>query len=205
MGDGDSPGPVAAIVVAAGLSRRMGRPKMALPLGGTTVIGRVVDVLAQGGVDPLVVVTGGARDEVIAALSNRRVILAYNQDFANGEMLVSLQVGIKALPAGTEACLVALGDQPQIEGEVVAAIVGAYRKNCPTLLVPSFQMRRGHPWLIHRLLWPDLLALTFPSTARDFLNKHAEVITYLPVDHPSVLQDLDTPEDYHKMAKSGGG
>ena len=217
---------IAAVILAAGLSRRMGQPKMALPWGDTTVIGQVVRVLAEVGARPLVVVTGGARELVGAALvaalgeaSKRAATRAsmraatrasmraatraaptmttvFNPDFANGEMLASLQVGIRALPDSVEACLVALGDQPQIEVGVVKTILETYLQTGGTLWAPSFHMRRGHPWLIQRALWPDLLSMTSPATVRDFLNRHSAAIQYVAVDRDSILQDLDTPEDY---------
>lgn len=199
---------IAAVILAAGLSRRMGQPKMALPWGDTTVIGQVVRVLAEVGARPLVVVTGGAAELVGAALvaalgktgtatrAAPTTTTVFNPDFANGEMLASLQVGIRALPDSVEACLVALGDQPQIEVGVVKTILETYLQTGGTLWAPSFHMRRGHPWLIQRALWPDLLSMTSPATVRDFLNRHSAAIQYVAVDRDSILQDLDTPEDY---------
>lgn len=189
---------IGAVVLAAGLSSRMGRPKMLLPWGETTIIGQVVKVLSAGGANPVVVVTGGTHADVATALAGLPVMLVYNPLYANGEMLVSLQTGIKMLSPEVNACLVALGDQPQIEELVVRAILTANEGDPSLILVPSYQMRRGHPWLVRRPLWPDLLALKSPATARDFLHGHAGAIQYLEVDWPSVLMDLDTPEDYRK-------
>jgi len=69
--------------------------------------------------------------------------------------------------------------------------------------VPSFQMRRGHPWLVARPLWPEILALKPPESTRDFLAGHAHEIHYVNVDTPSILADLDTPEDYEKSHPMG--
>ena len=189
---------MAAVVLAAGRSIRMGRPKMILPWGNSTVIGRVVWVLHQAGIPRVVVVTGGARRQVEAALSGIEVQLVFNPYFAREEMLVSLQCGLGVLEEGVEAALVVLGDQPQIELEVVQAILARYRSKRPALVVPSFRMRRGHPWLVDRQLWRDILELDASSTLRDLLNMHADQIDYLNVDSPCVLRDLDTPEDYQR-------
>ena len=204
----------AAIVLAAGQSKRMGQPKMILPWGQTTVIGQVVSTLLQAGVGEIVVVTGGAAQEMQAALQGQPVHLAANPAYAQGEMLSSVQVGLAALPADCPAALIVLGDQPQIEASVVEAILAEYHAHGSQLIVPSYQMRRGHPWLVGRALWPALLALQSPErlepslpardgpaggqagTLRDFLNAHTEQICYLPVQTASVLQDLDTPQDY---------
>jgi molybdenum cofactor cytidylyltransferase len=190
---------VAAVVLAAGRSRRMGQPKMILPWGDTTVIGQVVWVLRQAAIQRVVVVTGGARRKVAAALSGSAVKLVFNPRYAQEEMLVSLQYGLRILENNVEAALVVLGDQPQIKVEVVQSILDRYRVGQAPLVVPSFQMRRGHPWLVERKLWKSILELRYDCTLRDFLNQYADQIDYLMVDTPSVLRDLDTPQDYQSQ------
>ena len=195
---------VAAVVLAAGRSRRMGRPKLGLPWGATTVIGQVVSVLDAAGLGELLVVTGAAREEVAACLAGSRARLVHNPHFAEWEMLVSLQAGLAALleapasPAGRplEAALVCLGDQPQIELGVVQRLLDEFTQGRPGLVFPSYQMRRGHPWLVARPLWAELLQLSPERSLRDFVQSHASAIRYVPVDRPSILKDLDTPEDW---------
>ena len=97
-----------------------------------------------------------------------------------------------------EATLIGLGDQPQIQESSVRLICETYREYRSGLIVPSFQMRRGHPWLVTRRLWNEILELQPPESPRDFLNKHAGEIRYVNVDTRSILADLDTPEDYRK-------
>ena len=190
---------IAAVVLAAGESRRMGRPKMVMPWGDTTVICQVVSTLIEGGVEDVVVVTGGAREEVEAALEGFPVQMVFNPDYANGEMIQSLRVGIGVLNSEAEATLIVLGDHPQIQGSVVAALLQAYKKKKSLLVVPSYKDRRGHPWLVDRTLIPALLSLKAPLTLRDFMNRHAEKISYLSLETSSILQDLDTPEDYQRF------
>lgn len=189
---------IGAVVLAAGRSQRMGRPKMVLPWSETTVIEQVVKVLLTSSVGDMVVVTGGAREDVEFALSGLKVRTVNNPDYANGEMARTLQVGLSAMEDGVEAALVVLGDQPQIEQSVVEAVIVAYEQG-NRLVVPSYQMRRGHPWLVARSLWDGLLGLRPPKTLRDFLNIHTSDIHYVNVDTPSIIQDLDTPEDYHRF------
>ncbi len=189
---------IGAVILAAGQSRRMGRPKMVLPWADTTVIGQVVAVLKSCALDEIVVVTGGARDLVEAALQGMGVTFRNNPGFAENEMLESLQIGISSLKEGVEAALVTLGDQPQIQTGVVKSIIDAYETTKAPLVVPSYQMHRGHPWLVDRSLWSSILALHTPDTLRDFLNRHSSQIHYLLVDTRSVLQDLDTPEEYRR-------
>ena len=117
-------------------------------------------------------------------------------------MLVSLQAGIAALEGQVDAMLVALGDQPQIEVEVVRLILDMYRTEGRPLIVPSFCMRLGHPWVVARALWPDLLSAPAGSTMRYFLHAHTAMVTYIVVSSPSILRDLDTPEDYVRESAS---
>ena len=189
---------ISAVVLAAGRSQRMGQPKMALPWGDSTVIGRVVQVLSQAGVSDILVVTGGGSAAVHAALQESAARLVHNPAYAAGEMLSSLQVGLASLPEDCEAALVALGDQPQIQLQVVVGLLERYRSSRSALVVPSYRMRRGHPWIAARSLWPDIQVLSPPQTLRDLLQDKAGQIDYLEVDTDSILADLDTPDDYQR-------
>lgn len=195
----DLPPVIGAVILAAGQSRRMGQPKLSLPWGESTVIARVVDVLTAAGAAPLVVVTGAWRLEVQACLEGKSVTYAHNPDYTAGEMLSSVQVGLGALGAEVEAALLALGDQPGIEETTVRKLLLAYRESRPGLLFPSYNKRRGHPWLVERSLWPEIQRMQFPATLRDFTRAHAAEIHYMLVDNSSILLDLDTPEDYQEQ------
>lgn len=190
---------IAGVVLAAGASRRMGKPKLVLPWGASTVIGHVVDVLHQAGIAPILVVTGAHRRQVEAALRDSPAGTVYNPRHAQEEMVYSLQVGLSAMPQYVDALLIALGDQPQIHVNLVTSLVKAFCQSRKAILVPSYHMRRGHPWLVHRSLWPALLTLNPPQTLRSFLRQHEEHIFYLPVDDEAILSDLDTPEDYARQ------
>jgi molybdenum cofactor cytidylyltransferase len=107
------------------------------------------------------------------------------------------------MPEQAQAALIGLGDQPQVQEKNVRLICEEYRRSKSSLIVPSFQMRRGHPWLVTRSLWSEILALKQPESPRDFLNRHTDEIHYVTVDTPSVLADLDTPEDYQKSRPNG--
>jgi molybdenum cofactor cytidylyltransferase len=194
---------IGAIVLAAGKSERMGEPKMCLPWGTTTVIGHVITILVGSGLDDVVVVTGGGREGVERVLvglpHDWSVREAFNPDFAAGEMLSSLQTGVASLGKTCEAALIALGDQPQIEADVVRTVMETYNESAASLVIPSYAMRRGHPMLIARRLWAELMALRPPQTLRELIQVHQSEIAYVNVDTPSILWDLDTPEDYHQF------
>ena len=187
---------VAAVVLAAGMSRRMGQPKMILPWGETTVIGQVVFALHQAGVSEIVVVTGGDRELVEKALLGQDVRTVFNAHYQQDHMLLSLQVGLQNLSEQIAAALVVIGDQPYIESGLVRKLIELYRSGKSQLIAPSYQRRRGHPWLAANSLWPDLISQKPPTTLREWLQKHASAIEYLNVQSDLILRDLDTPADY---------
>lgn len=188
---------ITAVILAAGQSKRMGQAKMLLPWGKTTVLETVIATFRAGGVDDILVVTGGHREQV-EALVAKTARTVFNPEFAEREMLRSVQVGLKGIKPGAEAALIGLGDQPQVQVGSVRAVVDAYHKSGKDLIVPSFQMHRGHPWLVARPYWAEILSMRSPASLRDFLNRHADEIHYVELGNASILQDLDTPEDYWK-------
>ncbi len=188
---------IPAIILAAGESKRMGKPKMLLPWGQSTVLQTVIAAFRTAGVDQILIVCGRWYEH-IRALVGGEVDTLFNADYAQGGMLKSLQAGLAALPPDSEAALIGLGDQPQVEPEVVRHILQVYQATQAALVVPSYQMRRGHPWLAARGLWEEIEALPPADTLRNFLGRHSASIVYVPLDSPSILQDLDTPEDYLK-------
>ncbi|MCC6148468.1 MAG: nucleotidyltransferase family protein [Anaerolineaceae bacterium] len=194
--------PIGAVVLAAGMSTRMGRSKLSMPWGKSSVIGKVIDTLVAASVEPILVVVGGHREIVIKLLAGTPVVIVDNPNFKNGEMLESLQVGLRSLPEDIAASLMVLGDQPQILESTVRDIMSSFQQDKPRLIVPSYQRKRGHPWLIPKNLWEEILNFKPPLTLRDFLNNNTEKIEYLNVSSDSVLQDLDTPEDYQKFRPS---
>ena len=187
---------ISAILLAAGQSKRMGQPKMLLPWGARTVIEHVIVTFLNAGIEDILVVTGGAHERVEEVIKQYPVRRIYNKDYLEGEMLSSLQFGLSKLLEQTQAALIGLGDQPQVQEESIRLICEAYRESRSSLIVPSFQMKRGHPWLVARPLWNELREIRPPKTPRDFLTHHADEILYVNTDTPTVLADLDTPADY---------
>jgi molybdenum cofactor cytidylyltransferase len=171
---------LSAIVLAAGLSQRMGQPKVLLPWGDTTVLGKVVGALAQAGLNEILVVTGAAREavevEVYRLAAGAPVRAIYNPGYERGEMLSSIQAGVSSLAqtgwaAGARieirpvATLIALGDQPQARPESVRQILEAFGRSRSALILPSYERRRGHPWLV-RSERGRTPAMQPPETAR---------------------------------------
>ncbi len=189
---------IAAIVVAAGLSTRMGAPKQLLPYGKHTVIEQIGSVLLACSLAEIVVVTGHERQAVEAKLADWPVRPVFNSRYQSQEMLSSVQCGLLALAPEVQAALIVLGDQPQLESVVVQMLIEAYQRGAGRLIIPSFQMRRGHPILIDRIYWPEILALDANETLRQVIDAHAGEIHYVLVETNSILSDIDTPEDYQR-------
>jgi molybdenum cofactor cytidylyltransferase len=189
---------IAAVVLAAGLSRRMGKPKMILPWKDTTVIGQVIGAIRAAAGGEIVVVTGGAREMVEAEIEALDVRAVFNADHQSGGMMSSLRCGLGALDRSARAALIALGDHPQVETDTIQKIIAAWTGSPGAILVPSYRMKRGHPILIGRDHWSAVLNPKANRTLKDFLNAHAKEIHYVEIDNDSILSDLDTPEDYER-------
>ena len=189
---------VAAVIAAAGMSRRMGTPKQLLPWAESTVLATVIDNLDRAGASPILCVLGHQRAQISAALRGSAAQILENPDYAAGEMLRSYQIGVAQLlsQAPIIGTLLALGDQPQIDAATIALILNAAEQHPTQIIIPSYQMRRGHPLYLPRRLWPALLDLGADATLRAILNHAGEEIFYVNVNSDSILRDLDTPVDY---------
>jgi molybdenum cofactor cytidylyltransferase len=169
---------------------------MLMQWGQTTVVGNIVNTLVEARIDDIHVVTGGNEAEIKAALVEYNIHYSFNKEFTNGEMLTSVQVGLNSVGDESEATLIVLGDQPQVELKIVREIIDRYLLTHHNIIIPSYQMHRGHPWLVNKLFWQEICALVHPQTLRNFLNAHNETIDYISVDSQSVIQDIDTQADY---------
>ncbi len=171
-------------------------PKLTLPWGKQTIIAKVVSTLIDAGVSEIIVVTGASREAVNRSISGFDVNVTFNPDYQNDDMLTSLKIGMKQLSDRVEAMMVVLGDQPQVEPETIQQIVMIHQQNPGQIIIPSYRDRRGHPWLIDRKFWSAIRTIQGDKTLRDFINEHQESIEYLEINDPSILKDIDTPEDY---------
>ncbi len=193
----------AAIVLAAGESRRMGEPKQLLPWGEHTIIEQVVGTLLQSPVDEIVVVVGHLADEVRDKLSNVQnplttiqVQSVFNANYRDG-MLSSIKCGIAALAEDVRAAFIVLCDQPQLKASTLATLRAAFEQSDKGLVVPSHQMRRGHPLLIDVHQYRDeMLAIDSAPGLQQLLRDHPDDILHVEFDDASVLMDVDTSEDY---------
>jgi molybdenum cofactor cytidylyltransferase len=196
---------IAVIILAAGMSTRMGRSKVLLPWDNNRpIIKVIVDRVKRMKFEDLVVVTGHMADQVSSALSHDPVRLVHNRDYREGDMLSSLQTGLRALAPEVSAALIVLGDQPMLDNRVVLQVINAYLEGKGSIVAPSFQNRRGHPLLIDRKFWSEILELPHGGAPRDVINAHNDEIAYVTVDNDSILRDIDTPTDYEEERRRAG-
>ena len=192
-----------AVVPAAGRSRRMGEgvQKLLLPLGGTTLIGQVVDALLASDLDKVIVVTG-TDGRVAEALSGKRVTVVTNAD-ADADMLSSVRCGLRALPHECDTVLVALGDQPGLTPHLVNEIIAAFRACGHGILVPTHQGRRGHPLVFSKRYGREVLTHYDGEGLRGLLRAHPDDVYEMPAPTAAVLHDVDRPEDYERAVGDG--
>ena len=185
------------IILAAGESRRMGRPKLLLPFGEKTIIETVVNNAVQSKADEVLVVLGSDAEKMAEKIGNLPVRIYINPDFRQG-MLSSIQWGFKSLPGDTRAVLVMLGDQPMISGSVINRIVDAYKQTGMGIILPVYKKRRGHPILIDMKYRDEVKQLKPDTGLRALVHSHAKDILEVEVDVPGILRDIDTVEDYNE-------
>lgn len=190
-------GAVAAVVLAAGASSRLGQPKQLVPIAGRPALAHTLDALRASSVGRIVVVLGHAADDVEAALDLTGVIVIRNDAYAEGQS-TSVRAGIKALPDDIGAALMVVGDQPMLSPAVVDAIVSVFRETGGPFIVPVYGGEWGNPVLLARATWPLLDNLKGDTGARPILRKHMDMVLEVPIAGP-LLDDIDTPEDYARI------
>ncbi len=185
---------ISAIVLAAGASRRMGRPKPLVSLGGRTILQRTLDHLRTSRVDEIVVVLGHRAEDILPTLRGLECRVVINRRHALG-MSSSIRRGLQAVHPRSRAVLLTLGDQPYIGSRVIDRLVEVSHRDKRSIVVPTFQGRRGHPVLFRREIWPRLQALTGDVGGKELLRRYPEDVCEVEVDDRGVLMDIDRPED----------
>jgi molybdenum cofactor cytidylyltransferase len=193
---GDRTGPVAGVVLAAGLSSRMGRNKLLLELGGEGVLRRTVQVAAAAGLDPLLVVLGHEAERVREELRGLRCTTVFNPAYSQG-MSTSLREGFRAVPDGTAGGVALLGDMPLVSAAMIAALVDRFRAGRAALVISNYEGVVAPPVLYGSALFAELRALEAGDAGRQVVQRHrreADEIAW----PASALADLDAPGDLER-------
>ncbi|MCK6578156.1 MAG: nucleotidyltransferase family protein [Anaerolineae bacterium] len=201
---------IAGVVLAAGVSRRMGRSKALLPWrAGETVIEAVIRALQTGGVSVVWVVGGFRLAELSTVAAPLGAVTLFNPDYAMGEMLSSLKVGLSSLPVTVAAALIALGDQPRLSPEAVKQVVEfGQQTGSDGIIAPAVEtpggVVRGHPILVPRRFWGEFLALSAGAAPREMFRRRPDLLHLALTDDDAVLSDIDTPEQYAAERQKAG-
>ncbi len=186
---------VAAIVLAAGRSTRMGGPnKLLAEIGGKPLVRIVVEQALASKASSVVVVTGHQQAEVEQALHGLNVSFTHNPDFADG-LASSVKAGIAAVPKDADGALICLGDMPLIDAQLIDRLIEAFSPDKGSLIVlPVAGGRRGNPVLWSRRFFSELMMLDGDIGARHLITQHNEAVAEVEVDGKSAFLDIDTPE-----------
>jgi molybdenum cofactor cytidylyltransferase len=189
---------IAAILLAAGRSRRMGAFKPLLPFGERSVIESCINNLLEGGVEQIVVVLGTRADEVRERLKHLSVSFAVNTDLES-EMGESIARGVEQIPHDAEAVFIALTDQPAIPPEIIRFLVNERGRTGARLIVPEYMGRGGHPVLVDLAFRDELLALDARRGLRGLFDAHREEVLRVLVSSAYVARDMDQWDDYRAL------
>ena len=186
---------VAAVVLAAGRSTRMGAVnKLIAEIGGKPLVRIAAEQALASRASPVIVVTGHERDKVEAALADLPVRVVHNPDYADG-LGTSLRTGIAAVPADADGAIICLGDMPQVDARLIDKLLAAFDPEKGALVVvPSIEGRRGNPVVWSRRFFPDLMAVQGDIGARHIIASYVEAVVEVPVAGDAALTDVDTPE-----------
>src|SRR5262245_58678335 len=193
---------IAAVVLAAGTSSRMGRQKLLLPIReGRPLIRLSVERVLAGALDEVVVVLGRDAEAVAAALTGLPVRTAINPRYAEGQS-TSLRAGVEALAPGTEAVVMALGDQPLPDPELIGRLITAFRESRRPIVVPRYRDGRGNPVLFAAALVDELRAVSGDQGGRSVIAADPGRVAEVVVD-ASMPADIDTWADYESLGPPG--
>ena len=186
---------MAGIILAAGMSTRMGQLKQLLPLGGRAAIEWIAEVVGQR-LDEVVVVLGHRAEEIAPVLAPYPVRWVVNADYQTG-MLSSVQCAVREVDAAADY-LICLGDQPRLSGAVVDQVLQARTQVGAGIIIPTASGKRGHPVLIRNAYRAEILGLPLDVGLNAVTRGHPEDTYELPVAEEAILTDMDTPADYQR-------
>ena len=186
---------IAAVVLGAGKSSRMGGPnKLLAEIGGRPLLRIVVEQALKSQARPVIVVTGHQRERVEAVLAGLAVKFVHNPNFAEG-LGTSLKAGIAALPAEVDGAIVCLGDMPQVDAGLIDRLIGTLDPDKGALIVvPTIDGKRGNPVVWSRRFFAELMAVEGDVGARYLIGRYPEAVAEVPLSGTAVLTDVDTPE-----------
>ena len=186
---------IEVLILAAGSSTRMGKAKMLLPYGNSTIIEQVVKQALDSAPHGITVVLGKDYEPIQKLLAEHHVRFVINEKHSLG-MFSSVKCGVAAIPEGTDAVMILLGDQPMIDSRVLTLMIETSRNSEKGIFVACYGKKRGHPILFKRKYMEEIMNLPPEKSLRDILETYPYDIEEVETGDPGILRDIDTPDDY---------
>jgi molybdenum cofactor cytidylyltransferase len=194
--------PLAAAILAAGESRRMGAPKALLPYRGKTFLSHLIEVTCHPRVGITYVVLGAHVDEIRAKIRSESASIVINDEWRSGQ-LSSIHAAIRSLPAGeTEGLILCPVDHPMVSEELVARLIETFDSSGKLVVLPTYRGRRGHPVLFRARLYEELLAASPSIGAREVVWAHAVDAIEVPTDEEGVVLNINDPETLRRALEN---
>lgn len=188
------------LVLSAGRSRRMGRPKALLPVDGETFIERSIRVLIEGGCRLVVAVVGADAEEISRRAEQSGAKVVVNPD-PESDQTTSLRCGLRALGPEAEAAVVLPVDHPLVSAETVLRLLEAFRSSHAPIVRPVYCGVPGHPGVFARRVFPELLREDLPEGAHTVVEAHRSEVLDVDVRDAGVTADVDSPDDYRRLVE----
>jgi molybdenum cofactor cytidylyltransferase len=191
---------LSAIILAAGESKRMGKPKQLMPLGKSTLLEQAIDNLLNSSVDETIVVLGHKAEAITKKIASKPVKIVINPDYQQG-MSTSIVAGLIMVDPRSRAVMLALGDQPLVTSHTINQLIEAFIKQNKGIAVPTYRGRRGHPIIFDIKYKAELFKLKGDIGGREIIQNHPKDVFMVAVDSESVISDIDTQEDYQSKLR----
>lgn len=193
---------IAALILAAGESSRMGQDKALLTYRGRTFLETIVAGLQEAGIERVAVVLGHHAEQIQGAMTLEGAEIIINRDYRRGQTS-SLQAGLRALESPSlEAVVLCLVDHPLVAADTVRRLIASFRETGAPVVIPTYENQRGHPAVISRALFEELLRLSPDEGANTVIRKYRDSTEFVEVSDEGILLDVDNPDAYRRWCKT---
>jgi len=186
---------ISGMLLAAGESKRMGKPKQLMPLGQSTIVEQTINNLLDSTLDELIVVVGNRAEEIIRAIANKPIKIAVNQNYQQG-MSSSIIAGLHMINHQAQAVMLILGDQPFIASSTINKLISEFHSHDKGIAIPIYKGRRGHPVIFSMRYKEELLKVKGDIGGKQIIKDHSDDILEVAVDSEGILIDINTMNDY---------
>jgi molybdenum cofactor cytidylyltransferase len=189
---------ISAILLAAGESKRMGKPKQLMPWGKSTILTQAIDNLKSSAVDEIIVVLGYRAEEITKTIATKPVEIAISPNYKQG-MSAAIIAGLNLVASQSQAVMLALGDQPLVDSQTINRLIDEFYNHDKGIVIPTYQGKRGHPVIFAIKYKPELLELKGDIGGREIIKNHPDDTLEVATDSEGVISDIDNRSDYQSQ------